>query len=269
MLDILKRSYNFWHKVIQHFLEEDCLTHAGALSFTSLLSIVPLMVVSLGIVSAFPVFETYAGKIQTLVFQHFVAASADVIQNYIKAFAAKAAGLSITSLFFLLVTAVMMIFTMETSFNRIWKVKVRRHGVTAFLMYWAMLTLLPILVGVGVAITHFIFSLPYISGAAETIESQRSMLFVLPMSITWFSFTLLYIALPNCKVKFTHGLLGGLVATILFEIAKHIFSYYIITFPTYFLIYGALATIPVFFIWIYVSWVIILLGAVVSYLLNT
>lgn len=269
MLQFFKCTVRFWHKVIKHFLEEDCLTHAGALSYTTLLSIVPLMVVSLGIVSAFPVFQTIAGKIQTLVFEHFVAASADVIQEYIKAFAQKAAGLSITSLFFLLVTAVMMIFTMETSFNRIWKVKVRRHGVTAFLMYWAMLTLLPILVGVGVAITRYIISLPYISGAAQTLESQHSMLFLLPMLITWVSFTLLYIALPNCKVKLKDGLFGAFVATILFEIAKHIFSAYIVAFPTYFLIYGALATIPIFFIWIYVSWVIILLGAVVSFLMNS
>lgn len=268
MLLILKRIYNFWKNVFNHFLEEECLTHAGALSFTSLLSIVPLMVVSLGIVSAFPVFETYAVKIQGFVFDHFVAASADVIQNNIKGFAEKAARLSITGLFFLLFTAVMMIFTMEISLNKIWKVKERRHGVVAFLIYWAVLTLLPILIGVGFAVSNYLISLPYISGAAKTLEGQASMIFLFPTLLTWFAFTLLYMALPNCKVLLKHALFGGFVAMLLFEFAKHIFSYYIVAFPTYTLIYGALATIPIFFVWVYVTWVIILLGAVVAYILK-
>jgi len=268
MLHILRRIYNFWKGVLNHFLDMECLTHAAALSYTSLLSIVPLMVVSLGIASAFPVFEIYSTKIQTFVFDHFVAASADVIQNYIKGFAEKAAGLSITSFFFLLVTAVMMIFTIEISFNKIWKVKERRHGVVAFLIYWAVLTLLPILIGVGFAISNYLVSLPYISEAAKKLEGIEFFIFLFPTLLTWSAFTILYMALPNCKVLFKHAVLGGIVAMLLFEFAKHIFSYYIIAFPTYTLIYGALATIPIFLVWIYVTWVIILLGAVVTYVLK-
>jgi membrane protein len=219
----------------------------------------------IGILSAFPVFKDYSQKIQNFIFSHFVAASADTIQSYLQDFADKAAGLSVSSVVFILIAAVTLIFTMESALNAIWKVETRRHGVTAFLIYWAVLTLLPILAGTGIALTAYFSSLPYIKGAAETITDTDLFLPLLPFLLSWTGFTTLYVALPNTRVFVRDALAGAFVSALLFEIAKRAFAYYVTNVSTYEFIYGALAAIPIFLVWIYVSWLIILFGAVVSY----
>jgi membrane protein len=133
-------------------------------------------------------------------------------------------------------------------------------------MYWAVLTLMPILAGTGIAMTVYISSLPYFKGAAESINDTFFLLNVLPFMFTWAAFTTLYVALPNTRVYFRDAVLGAFVAAILFEVAKSGFAYYVSTFSTYQFIYGAVAAVPIFLVWIYVSWLIVLFGAVVSYI---
>lgn len=265
MLSMFKKIYDICKDVVKEFYETSCSTRAAGLAYTTLLSIVPMMSVGLAVISAFPVYKEAGSWLQGFIFKNFVAGSADVIQHQLESFAAQAASLSPTGIFFLFITAVLMIFTMENTFNTIWHVKERRHGVTAFLMYWAVLTLLPILIGVGFAVSSYFFSLPFIS--KTTVALRRPLLKMLPYVLTWGAFSFLYVALPNRKIYLRHAAVGALIATLFFELAKYGFGLYILYFPTYELIYGALATIPVFLVWVYVSWTIILFGAVIAHVL--
>ncbi|MDQ2994441.1 MAG: YihY family inner membrane protein [Pseudomonadota bacterium] len=268
MLRIIKATYNTCRNIVRQFIDDHCLSRAAALAYTSLLALVPLMTVSLSILAAFPVFQDVAAKIQEVVFANFVSGSADVVQAHIKEFTEAATHLSITGLFFLVITAVMMIFNMETDFNAIWHCDTRRSGVSAFLIYWAVLTLMPILIGVGIAMSTYIGSLTFVTGTAEALRIKQPLLELSPYLLTWLGFTILYATLPNCKVRIPHALIGGLVATVFFEMAKRGFTYYISNFPTYQLLYGALAAIPIFFVWVYLSWVVVLIGAVVTHIVG-
>ncbi|MBX9586324.1 MAG: YihY family inner membrane protein [Gammaproteobacteria bacterium] len=259
--------YRYIDRMIWKFVNDACFTRAAALAYTTLLALVPLMTVSLALLSAFPVFQDGAQKIQDFVFSNFVAGSADIIQQHLQSFVDSARHLSPTGLFFLVVTAIMMIFNMESDLNAIWRVKQRRHGVSAFLIYWGVLTLLPISVGVGIAVSTNLAALPLVVEMGEFLDIKTMLLRCLPNLITWMSFTILYVTLPNCVVKIRHAIWGGLVAMILFSWAKFGFSWYLINFPSYELLYGALATIPIFLLWLYMTWLIILFGAVVAYVI--
>lgn len=268
MMAIIKQFYLFWQRVALQFVDDGCMSRAAALTYTTLLSLVPLMTVSFTILKAFPVFQEAGAAIQAFVFDNFVAASAGMVEQHLQAFAKAANQLSAPGLLFLLVVAVLMIFNMEASFNQIWRVKRHRRGVQAFLMYWAILTLLPVLIGVALAISSYVLALPWFVGNTVSLALKRPLLAYLPVVLTFIAFTLLYITVPNCKVKFKYAMLAGLLTTLLFELAKFAFGLYILYFPTYRLLYGALAVIPIFLIWIYLSWLVILFGAVVCSVLG-
>jgi len=265
----MKKQLKAWSRfvvyVTRRFIDDGCVYTASALTFTSLLSIVPLMSLSFTVLSAFPVFGEFAMQIEDFLFKHFVAASGEVIHEYLQSFVQQASQLSVIGLTFLFVTAVLLLFTIEQALNKIWRVRAKRKGIAAFLLYWAVLTLSPILLGASMAVSSYVFSLPFIAGTAESIGLSKTLVLTYaPFLLSAFGFTLLYVAIPNCFVSLWHGLVGGFFAAFLFEVAKYGFTFYITNFPTYELLYGALATIPIFFIWMYVSWIIILLGAEVA-----
>jgi membrane protein len=252
---MLKQGWYFCRNIIKNFFAENCPMQAASLAYVSLLSIVPLMTVSLTILSIFPVFKGIGDQIQKFVFANFVASSAQTLQQYIQTFMHQTTKLSLPGMLFLLVTAVLMIFAMEQAFNRIWQVQKHRNIIQAFLMYWAVLTLTPILIGAGLVISSYLLSFPFI----------QISLIALPYLLTFLAFMLLYIIVPNCKVKIRYAASGALIATILFESAKYGFTLYIAYFPTYKLIYGALAVIPIFLVWLYLSWLIVLFGVSISH----
>jgi len=247
-------------KILQKFYFENYLSRAAALAYTTLFSLVPLLAVSFAVFAAFPIFKDVSQKVQELVFENFVATSAQTIHDYFLAFINQTAHLSIIGMIFLLVTAVLLVFSMESVFNEIWGVKQRRQGVAAFLLYWAIITLIPIVIAIVViSVSHIMsFSLLEISLIKGTMST------VLPYGVTFLAFFLLYYSLPNCKVPVLSAVISGIIATILFELARYGFTIYTTTFANYKLIYGALAIIPMFLVWLYIVWVVILFGAVVG-----
>jgi membrane protein len=265
---LLEDTFKFLQKVVSQFISDNCPLRAAALSYTSLLSIVPLMTVSFTVMSAFPMFRQVGQQLQDFIFQNFVATSAQVVQANIQKFAVQALNLSATGLIFLLVTALLMMFNMEQAFNVIWRAPKPRIRITAFMLYWGLLTFFPILIGMGFAISSYIFSLPVIEGTTRLLGVQAPFLAISPYLLTFIAFTVLYITLPNCKVFIRHAMVGGFVATLLFEFAKYGFGLYVLNFPTYELLYGTLAAIPIFLIWVYLSWLIILFGAVVAFVVS-
>lgn len=263
MINRFKTSLQFVRFVIRHFIEDDCAYIASALAFTSLLAVVPLMSVGLAVLSTFPVFQKLADPIQNFIFEHFIPATGTVIQSYLQQFAAQVSNLSLWGVIFLLISALLVMFTIEQAMNKIWRVTTSRQGIPAFLLYWSILSLAPIMIGLSIAASSYLFSMPmWMSDHMPATPWHWS-----PFLLSLAGFIFLYMVVPNCKVRFSHALIGGLFAAVFFECAKQGFAYYLTRFDTYELLYGAFAAVPILFIWVYWVWMITLLGAEITYAL--
>lgn len=250
--------------VITHFLEDDCPYRASALAFTSLLAIVPLMTVGFAVLSSFPVFQDLSNPIQDFIFGNFVPATGKVVQTYLVQFETQVSRLSIWGIAFLFVTAILLMVTIERAMNKIWRVNTARHGVSAFLLYWAILSLGPVFLGLSLAASSYLLSMPLF----QNNHAPSLLLSALPFLLSLIGFSFLYIVVPNRPVGILHGIIGGFISTVLFEWAKQVFAFSLSRYNSYELLYGAFAIVPIFFIWIYWVWLITLLGAEVSYALS-
>ncbi len=264
----LKQLFLFLRYVAENFYNDRCLRSASALTYTTLLALVPLSTVIFSVFAAFPMFDAFASQIQSFVFQNFVPTSGEAIQEYIQEFAAKTSKLTAIGTAFLILSALFMMNTIEGTMNDIWYITSSRKAVPKFMVYWAMLTLGPILVGASLALTSYLTSLPFLSETAFITDIKTSLLGLLPFLATTLACTLLYSVVPNAHVPVRNAFIGAIVAATLFELAKKGFALYITAFPTYEMIYGALATIPVFLVWLYLSWLVVILGAEISYCLT-
>ncbi len=258
------QAWRFGRLVAARFGADRCNRVAQALSYTTLLAIVPLTTVTFAVLSIFPVFQKWMTTIQDFVYSHFVPASGQAVQKYLQVFASKSAQLTVVGLAVLVITAVMVMATIEQVFNEIWRAPQNRKLVYRFLIYWSILTLGPILFGLSLSITSYIVSLPLFAHAKWQVFSDFRHFFLgsLPFLFEILAFMLLYMVIPNMPVKWRHALAGSVFATVLFEVAKRGFAGFVIHYSSYRLIYGAIAALPVFLIWIYLSWIVILLGAI-------
>jgi len=259
MFNIFKRIGNFWRYVIKHFINDNCTYRASALAFTTILSVVPLLTVGFTVLIFIPLFNSFNDQIQTFIFQHFLPSSGETIQHYLQEFISQTAKLSWIGIIFLLATVILTLYTIESSLNEIWRVIVARSWLKRFCLYWILMIFMPLIFGASFIISIYLRNLPYASNA---------IIITLPFIFSAAAFTFLYKALPSTFVAWKHSILGGLTAAILFEITKLGFTWYLIQFPTYELLYGALAAIPMFLTWIYLCWLIILFGAEVSHALS-
>ena len=267
LVTALSRLRGFLALVADRFTRHEALQNAAALTYTTLLSLVPLMTVSLAVFSAFPVADRVYLLIQDFVFENFVPTSSDLLQQHLSEFSAKASRLTGAGAGFLLVTALLMMANIDRALNAIWEVKAKRRFASKFLIYWAVLSLGPVLIGASVLVTSYIISFPILTEAAST-GLGRNLLTLTPVVASAIAFTMLYAVVPNRRIRLTHAVAGGVLAAVLFEGAKRGFGYYITQFPTYEAIYGALATIPIFLVWLYLSWIVVLLGAEVTHCLS-
>ncbi|EGW55114.1 virulence factor BrkB family protein [Candidatus Endoriftia persephonae] len=254
--------------LFHHFAKDGGIQNTAALTYTTLLSLVPLMTVMLALFSAFPGSEKAASEIENFVFQNFVPAAGEIVQEHLRNFSQKAGRLSGVGFGFLFVVALMLMANIDKAFNTIWHVRKKRKPIATFLVYWAILSLGPILIVVSVGVTSYLVSLPIFIEDATVVQLRTRLLGVMPVLISALAFTLLYALVPNRNVPLRHAFAGGVLAALLFETAKRGFALYVTQFPTYEAIYGAMAAIPIFLIWIWLSWLVTLLGAEFTYCLG-
>jgi len=259
----LRGVWQFIRYLVRQFVRNKGVLNASALTYTTLFAVVPLMTVSYAMLAAIPSFQGGGEQLQGWIFENFVPATGAVVQGYLSDFATQASKLTAAGLIFLFITSIMMMKNIEAAFNRIWRISEPRKGMSSFLLYWAVLSLGPILIGVGLLVSSYIASLSLFTSATELVGRAR-LLSVLPLVMSAAAFTLLYAAVPNCKVPLRNAVIGGLVVAILFETAKRAFAFFVTQFPSYELIYGAFAAVPLFLAWIFITWTIILLGAEMS-----
>jgi membrane protein len=255
--------WRFLRFVFAGFQHNKGLEVAKSLTYTSLFAVVPLVTLVLSILSAFPSFQVFGSQIQDMIFDRLLPASSTELEGYFSTFAAQAKNLTWMGAVMLLVTSYLMLVNVERSFNHIWGVGELRKGLSSFLLYWSVLSLGPLLLGIGFAISSYITSLTLFERFSEFSDlfgARRVMLGIFPVLLTAGAFTLLYVAVPNCGVKFRHGLAGAAVVSVAFIAVKKVFTLSIAT-ASYQLIYGTFAAIPIFLLWLYVGWLVILFGA--------
>jgi len=237
---------------------------ASSLTFTTLLALVPLLTVMLTVATAFPAFSGVTGQIDDFIASHVLPEQiGKTVLRYIDQFSQRAGRLTLLGLLVLGATAFLTMLNIERAFNVIWQLKRRRPLVQRIVVYWAILTLAPILIGVSLTMTSYLVSASV--GIARSVPFLGvAMLWLVPFVLTIAAFTLLYFIVPARTVEFRHALIGGLVAGVLFELAKRGFALYVSKVPTYAMVYGTFATFPIFLLWVYLSWVVTVLGAVVT-----
>ncbi len=245
-------------------LEDHCLQVAGSLTFTTLLALVPLVTVALALVTAFPVFGAFTNGVDEWLAENVLPEQiAAAVTRYLAEFSGAAARLTAVGIVFLAITALTTMLTVDRAFNQIFRVGHERPISQRLLTYWAVLTLGPILVGLSISMTSYLVSTSL--GLARGLPGVGEVLLrLVPVVLTSIAFTLLYIWVPNRRVRARHALVGGIVAGVLFELMTRGFGFYISRFPTYTAIYGAFAAVPMFLLWMYLSWVVVLLGGTVT-----
>jgi len=264
MTQALRQLGRFLLHVARRFDEDRCLQIASSLTFTTLLALVPLVTIALTLMSAFPVFSGLGEQIRQFLLANMLPeAAGKVVTGYIEQFSGRAGRLTALGTAALAVTAFMMMFTIERAFNSIWRVSRARPMVQRILVYWATLTLGPVLIGASLSITSYIISTS-LGYARQVPLAGAAIIGLAPFVLTCAAFTFLYYVVPNRAVRLRHALLGGLVAGLAFEIMKRGFALYVAKFPTYTLVYGAFAMIPIFLLWVYFSWVVIVIGALIA-----
>ena len=256
-------STQYFRYLLARMTHDRVNVNAGYLAYITLLSIVPMLTVLLSILSSFAVFADMGIVIQNFIITNFVPASGDAVHGALLEFVANTGKMTAVGGAFLFIAALMLISNIDKNLNYIWRVTEKRRAVLSFSMYWMVLTLGPILVGASIAATSYVTSLSLlqnevVSGAFNTLIRK------LPLILSFFAFFGLYLLVPNKKIHFSHAAAGSLVAALLFELSKKGFAAYITQFPSYQVIYGALAAIPILFVWVYLCWLIVLVGAEVT-----
>ena len=253
--------FSYW--VAHDFCLHSGFTRAGSIAYTMLLAFVPLTIVMVNIISFFPIFEQVLDPLENFIFLSFVPHADDAVLFYLHDFQLRAHDLSEISMIFLFITSVMTLMTLESNINEMWNVITPRRWGFSVLLHWSLMILGPLLLCASMFLTSFLhfnhwFNFPI-------YESLKWF----PYVCSLFAFTLLYLSVPGCRVSVKAALGGGLFAAILFELAKKAFGIYTSYFPTYTLIYGTLAAIPLFLLWMYFCAFIFLLGAQVVHALQT
>ena len=244
----------FWQRFNQNKLTQA----AGYLTYSTMLAIVPLIMVVFSIFSAFPVFNEVTGALKAFIFTNFAPSASDMVGQYIDEFVNNSKKMSAVGIISLIVVALMLINSIDRTLNSIWHDTETRPIFTSFAIYWLILTLGPLLVGVSIAASTYVKAM---FESAASFSFGLKLLSFVPFLSTWFIFTMIYMVVPNKKVSIKHSAAGALIAAVFFTLGKQAFAWYIVTFPSYQLIYGAMATLPIMLLWIQLSWTVVLLGA--------
>jgi membrane protein len=262
-LDTLKRLAQF---AAQRISEDRIPQVAGSLTFTAMLALVPLATVAFALFTAFPIFSSFQQSLQFFLADHLMPEQLNSqIFKYLNQFASKAKGLTTIGMILLFLTAVMTMMTVESAFNVIWRVRKARPIAQRILVYWAIITLGPLLIGVSLSISSYLFTQSMTFTAAQRMTPVIEWALTgAALPLTALAFTILYVYLPNCRVEWRDAVIGGLTAAIAFELAKRGFGYYVRRIPTYTAVYGAFAAVPLFLLWMYLCWFITLAGAMIA-----
>lgn len=257
-----ERAASFSRFLLKRFIDDRCFESASALAYTTLFALVPFSAVVFAVLSAFPAFDAWTGALTDFLFSRFVPSSARDVEHYLRSFATNARQLTGPGVLALLASVLLTMWSIEQAFNRIWRVASPRPRLTRFLLYWTLLTLGSLAMVAALATASALFSIPALS-IVKSHGWAGSLLRFLPLVLQLVFFTLAYVLIPHRRVPFRFALAGGALAAILFEWLKWGLAIYLRN-ASFEQLYGALATLPILLVWVYTSWLVVLLGASVA-----
>jgi membrane protein len=248
----------------ERFREERLGLTASSLTFTTTIALVPFLTVALALFTVFPMFAKLQTGLQRWLVTSLIPDNiARQVLGSLNQFASKASGLGIAGLLLLLVTAIALFLTIDKTLNNIWRVRLPRPFAQRVLIYWAAITLGPLILAVSLSTTSYVFSAT--RGVVGGVGGLVKLLFdTVEFALLAGGVSALYHYVPNTQVKWSHAWVGGLFVAVAIEIAKRGLGYYFSLVPTYSMVYGAFAAVPILLVWIDVAWVIVLLGAVIA-----
>src|SRR3974390_125064 len=254
----------------RRFGADVCFSASGALSYTTLVSLVPLAVIAFGTLFRSPIFAKVHDEMVALVFRTLVPSIGEQAAWWFRAFADSAAQTTAVGIAGIAATGILLLVTVEDQLNLIWRVTSPRPWVQRILAYWTLITLGPLLIGISLSLsTYFEIAARQVGIAEQAVAWFASswlhgLARVVPALLEFIALTLLYCLIPNCAVRWRDGALGAAIATLAIEILKVGFSIYISASSFFQTVYGALAIIPIFLLWMYISWMAVLLGHVIA-----
>src|SRR5690554_62514 len=251
-------------QTISRFENTERRRDAAALTYTTLFALVPVLTVIYAILSAIPALHEWGGEINTKMLSYVMPEGSEQISEYLIAFSQQARRLTWVGVLFLFITSLMLLRTIEIQFNKIWNVDKPRSGLQTFFRYWAVLTLGPVFIIGALAASSLIASLPLTTDLEKTPFLVR----MIPWVFSTAALTAIYMLVPNCRVPWRNALIAAFIIALVLELGKFLFTRIIGLFPSYKLIYGAFAAVPLFLLWTYMAWMLLLLGAELSYALS-
>ncbi|MBQ9034486.1 MAG: YihY family inner membrane protein [Alphaproteobacteria bacterium] len=261
LLDYKKFLFLFAKKLQLHLRDTTILRVSAALSYTTLLAVVPLIAIALAVFAAFPMFEHVRLQVQDFLIQNFVPNLGENVQQYMAEFVAAAGKLTTIGVAGLAVTAVLMLSTIESSFNFIFKIKKHRRLATKMALYWTLIILCPIVLGIGFSLRGYMLKLQYFNNNAENLDLFTTVVAhnLLIFAVLGFS----YYIVPNKKIRLSSAFIGAAVAFIMMTVLRYGFGYFLQLNVTYKTLYGAMASVPLLLVWMYSWWTVVLFGAVI------
>ncbi len=264
MKTVSQNIVNFAQYLTVKFKQDKCTQMAASLTFDTLLSLVPLITIAITVFSVFPWFSEFAEQIKHFLLSNMLPETGGkLISHYIEQFAESASKLTAVGLIFLALTGMLVMVTIDNAFNTIWRVSKPRPMYKRVLVYWLLLTMAPLLIGGSLTLTSWLVSLS-IGYTQQAPIFGVVTLKVVPVILTTLAFSILFSVMPNRYVPIRHAFIGGVVSAAAFETMNRAFGFFIEHFPTYKLVYGAFASIPIFLFWIYLSWLTIIIGAIIA-----
>ncbi|WOE31298.1 MULTISPECIES: YihY family inner membrane protein [unclassified Acinetobacter] len=261
-----KTWFQFILFVLRRFESDHCRQQAGALTYTTLFAVVPMLTVFLVIISSIKALEPARQQLQQLIYSNFLPKTTIAFDKLLSEFTDKSSNLTVIGVLFLFVTTVLMLTNIENVFNRIWRVQETRGGILGFMRYWTIISLGPILLGSAFVISSTLASLNILSNNFAGYEIDGSfILWSISFTLTILGFFILYWTIPNRTVPLKAAFIAGIFTAVIFELLKNLFGFIMSNFTSYQIVYGAFAAIPIFLLWVFLTWNIILLGVELSY----
>ena len=251
----------FLYLLVARFERNENRKNAAQLTFVTLFAIVPLMTSGYVVSTWLPGSSVFANQFQDFLFQHFVPSSGEALQGYLNNFSEQARELTWIGLGILLLSALSLLLTVENAFNNVWRVTSERKG-RRIIMYWLFIVLAPVLLAaIFFVSSYLITSRLWLEHVDAVYHVNYHLVKLLPMFLSTLVLASMYYLLPCCKVRFWHALAGALVVAGVLELAKQLFVFLVTLLPGYQIVYGAFAAVPLFLLWLFVAWSVVLLGA--------
>ncbi|MDY5778361.1 MAG: YihY family inner membrane protein [Succinivibrionaceae bacterium] len=262
-----KTIYNrleFFRVLLKRCSDDDVLVLSSSLSYTTILSLIPLLAVLLSVFSLSPIFEKFKNQVFDFIINNMMPDVGDVVRVNINSFIANASETTFIGLVALFAISLLLIRRIDITLNKIWHTSKKRSKVTTFSVYWTILTLGPILLGVSIAIISSIFAKEFQGNSTTLYGINNFILSIVPTMLAFLIFLLMYTTVPIKNVVFRYACIGALFAAIAQDLMRRLFMFFIMNFSSYTVIYGAVAIIPIFMVWTYINWCIVLIGAEIS-----